>query len=513
MKNNNRIIAFVVVLTLLVSLTGCTAVVPEQDKFVTTFFDGVSDENHTDIEVSKKPISDGDELYDEDLSYVLIYNPQIYDEQKKNSSSNLKTGDFGSQIEVGLYRGDSLQEESKYTYTTPDDFIDDFDYSGINSDQNRAPGLEAIYKKGDKKDFYCFDSSSSMNRIVETFECKYDGDYCYVWTCDTSLSIDLINKYGEEFDKNIYEELVDTFGQPRFTEDSGKVHLLYYPMTDGLLGVFFTLDIFSSSEMDERTRKEYGANTDHAIVSINSDIIQYVDDKVIYATMAHEFQHLINASNTIDSLKLMGTWINESMSGFIEEKIYNGSKAADGHIDSFLDSDRIRNGQSLYNFDSGMYDIGVYGSVYFFAEYLADLAGDDIFSKIHSYWKESSTSKTADAEAIMNSVSSKVQKNIAESIEYNNEIDFDSDEEEWLSKLTLDFYISTLNSDDIAAFENIKPTMLLYDEIDSAEIEGGGRIIVAVKDNSFKIPDGADDGLIYVGLNDDFEVITEYLCK
>ena len=83
-----------------------------------------------------------------------------------------------------------------------------------------------------------------------------------------------------------------------------------------------------------------------------------------------------------------------------------------------------------------------------------------------------------------------------------------------MSKLILDFYVSVLsNRDDIDEFENIKPEALLYDEINEAEIEGGGRIIVAVNDTTFDIPDEADSGLVYVGLDEDFEVVTPFVCS
>lgn len=58
-------------------------------------------------------------------------------------------------------------------------------------------------------------------------------------------------------------------------------------------------------------------------------------------------------------------------------------------------------------------------------------------------------------------------------------------------------------------FENVKRSSLLYDETEPADIEGGGRIIVALKLGEFEIPKDADEGLIYVGLNSEFEVVTK----
>ena len=49
---------------------------------------------------------------------------------------------------------------------------------------------------------------------------------------------------------------------------------------------------------------------------------------------------------------------------------------------------------------------------------------------------------------------------------------------------------------------------LLYDEINPADIQGGGRVIAATMDGTFEIPDDADYGLIYIGLDADFKPVT-----
>jgi hypothetical protein len=234
----------------------------------------------------------------------------------------------------------------------------------------------------------------------------------------------------------------------------------------------------------------------------------------MYGTMAHEFQHLICASNYFSTANeaWCRTWLNEAMSGYIEEELYEGAKDEAGHYSSFNKSDLIRRGQSLYNFRTGYDDIGVYGSVYYFSQYLSEIAGDDVFSEIHEYWRESYSDTLCEAEAIMNAVPKSVKLEINSFIEYPDEVRFESSAEEWMSKLTLDFYLKMLSEDtDIDAFENIDRSSLIYDERDGTTIQGGGRIIVSVKDAEFEVPSDADNGLIYVGLDKDFEVITGYV--
>ena len=54
---------------------------------------------------------------------------------------------------------------------------------------------------------------------------------------------------------------------------------------------------------------------------------------------------------------------------------------------------------------------------------------------------------------------------------------------------------------------------LLYDSLMEANIEGGGRLIMAVKDGQFQIPANADKGLVYVGLNENMEIVTNICCN
>ena len=84
-----------------------------------------------------------------------------------------------------------------------------------------------------------------------------------------------------------------------------------------------------------------------------------------------------------------------------------------------------------------------------------------------------------------------------------------------MSKLTLFFYLSTFTKDPSTpeAYREIVLPYLLYDSLMEAEIEGGGRIVFATKDGKFQIPQDADPGLIFVGLNEDLEVVTNFVCS
>lgn len=507
------IISLLLIFAMLLSLAACGEGSSDKPKKETDkngdVIEAEPEEEETGIEVVEDDV-----LEDDDLAYVLIYNPLIYDENKLKDKSQLSTGDFGSQIEVSGSRGDGLDEESQLGSISQAQLNANIMWDEINLDGNRAEPMGVDYEEGDEREFYCYTSDSMDSRIKKEFECVYAGEYCYIWS-DGDMDADDLEEYGEEFDDEIYEEVVETFGEPRFVGETGKVNLMFYPMMNGLGGCFCGLDIFSEDEVNSRLVEKYGYNTNHAMVHINSRYAEQSSMKTwVYGTMAHEFQHLICASNsfhTTDDIWCR-TWLNESMSGYIEEELYEGSKEDGGHIRAFNKSGLIRNGQSLYNFTTTQGDIGVYGSVYYFAEYLNDLAGDDVFSGVHEYWRESYSDTLCEGEALMNAVPKSVKKEINRLIEYPNAVKFDNDAEEWMSKLVLDFYIKMLSEDtDIDAFEDIDREDILYDNRDGTNIEGGGRIIVAVKDGEFEVPSDAESGLIYVGLDKDFNVITGYI--
>lgn len=498
-----RIVAMMLVLMLSLTFAACkgSSEAPAEEK------------NNKEYEEATKP-ADLDVLEDDDLSYVLIYNPNIYNPNTGSTANNLETGYLGTQIDTDSSRADGLEEEEDTGYATiaQGSLPGDISLFDVEIDANKADPMGVDYEEGDEHEFF-YGYPSNTDRDSQDFECVYAGEYCYVWSDGSADESDLID-YGEEFDDNIYEDVVEEFGQPRFVGETGKVNLLFYPFDEyGVMGFFANVDGFAEGELEGSGGYEDFANYNHAIIHFNTEYLS--DEDLAYPTMAHEFQHLINFSNAFKTVQqvVCDTWLNEAMSGYIEEKLYPGSKEAEGHISSFNKSKLIRNGQSMYNFATTSSDIGVYGSVYYFTEYLKDLAGDDVFVDFSEYWTDSYSDTLHVAEALENSVSTNVANEVNKIIDYGDAIDFDSESEEWMSKLVLNFYLTLLSKDtDIDAFEGIKHSRLLFDDIDGADIEGGGRIIVSV-DGSFEIPEDADNGLVYVGLDEDFNVITEFVFK
>ena len=478
---------------------------------------------HSSEEETKPVNSEKDKtglFSDDTLSYVMIYNPTIYSEQKEYDTSFLNTGDFNAmQIDVITDRADNSEENNHTLNTITTGYVDAVSsFDVITPESNKSSSLtEKTYSVDDVASFYYYSDLDNSERESDSFTCMYAGSSCYIWSNNPSVDYDYANKLGKEFDIN-YDKITRTFGTPRFCENSGKINFLFYEFPSStVLGLASSYDIYASYEVSESEITKYGLNTDHALVHINSIVCEYDDlfDSTV-ATMAHEVQHCISYSTYLSSYSEtpIGVWLDEAMSGYIEEIVSPGTKTIDGHYEAFNESNQIRTGQSLYNFSTAT-DIGVYGSVYLFSEYLASSnGGGAVFSNIHDYWRSSYSDTISDAEAIFNSVSDSTREEIDKLIEYPDYISFSSTKEEWMSKLTLDFYLNYLNKNSrINNFSKITQTALLYNNLSGTDIEGGGRIIVAVKNGEFEIPENADKGLVYVGLDKNFKQITEIVCK
>lgn len=474
-----------------------------------------------DVDASSVPVETLPLLYTDVVAndftpvrYVMIYNPDIYDPNSFYNST-LNTGSIGTQVEVDMNRGGLTTLPENLTISQ-DELYEGLDQIG-RLEGDRASGFAPVYSVGDTHVFYGCDASNINARVARSFTCRYTGTYCNIWVADVKLSDKLVQEYGMEFDSYVYESVVGAFGPARFTDNGGKVNLLFYDLPSNIGGFFHTYDLFASNEVMPSDITYYGLNTDQAILHINGNFADYnVYPQLktyMKSTLAHEFQHLICASNAFETVNFTfcDSWINEAMSGYIEELLYPGVKEdSSGHLSAFLWSDMVRNGQSLYNFATGYNDIGVYGSVYLYSTYLAQLAGDDVFSNFHRYWRSSYSDTLSVPEALANSVPMDTYYAVDASITFPKSVVFESEYEAWMSKLTLQFYLDLLDKEttDPASFNAVSGMDLLYNEINPAFIEGGGRIIIALSGDSYQIPKDADDGLVYIGLDKDFNVVT-----
>lgn len=463
-----------------------------------------------DGSLTSRPVANAS-ANDTAVSYVLIYNPYVYNENSQTNPT-LYTGNFSSQIEVSMDRADGLETPLDYTPISVADVNRDFPLDKADTSGIRAEVMLTPYTAGAQHQFYT--STGSSQSILKSFTCLYTGTHCNVWvSSDASLSYEDAKFYATEFDTNIYQNCVNLFGTPRFSNNGGKVNLLFTPMQQGLLGFARVADIFAAGEYSDADVSTYGMNLNHAIIHLSSNYASNRDD--IKRTLAHELQHQIVFSGAFENPNMLypNTWINEAMSAYIEDYLYPGSKL--GYIDVYNTSSCVRHGQSLYNFtthqDYFSNDIGPYGSVYLYESYIERWAFFDAFTRFHKYYRTYNNNLN-DATGLKGTFSLYIQ-NAVDNIADFSSLGFASKDEEWLSKFTLRFYLDMLVYDyaDPAEFQYVKPESLVYDRLMPANIEGGGRIIVAVKNGSYNVPTDASKGLVYVGLNKDFVPVTNCL--
>ena len=454
----------------------------------------------------------------DDISYVMIYNPDTFNPNSEINTT-LSTGDFSKWIDTGTNRaGDEQQAEPKYGSVAQKSVKELLGGKDIDFPEDRAGFIQNSYKVGQVKKFNYEETNGE-------FECMYAGDKCNVWIL-TSVTAgrDEAEKIGKEFDEKIYDKDVEMFGEPRYADEGGKIQLLFHPMSqEGVLGYFNTSEILTTTEAIYLDCPVNSLNLDDGYLHINAAMLGKNLFTIICSTLAHEFQHMINASDLFEGgTGFADVWLNEAMSGYAEEKLYPGSQKEEGYDLAIDFSGLVRHGQSMYNFNTtdeyDMLDVGVYGSVYLFAEYLADRAGEDVFHSIHDNFRQSPASNQismqlpSTAEILAKSVPESFYQEIDEKYTYSADIQLDSKGDEWVSKLLLDFYLTVVASDAKApaAFTNFYHIdFLLYDEIGAADLEGGGRVIFATKSGEFDVPANADKPLVYIGFDKDFKPVTD----
>lgn len=503
--------------------TSINAAITPDDLGVTFFGSGLElSQNIDSSKVAKDPISVGIDgsITINNVNYVMIYNPLVYSENYSEGTVNpnyLYTGDFSSEVVLPGSKAD-LGEENDYFGATmsPAQFLGMIQEAPELVRDGVKAGMDPVHYEGESFEFYHRDTDM-VTRIKSEFECVYEGEYCYVWSLDGCVSKKDATEFGESFDDDIFEQEIETFGTARFTENGGKVNIIFRPLPGNLGGYFDPYDLFSKAEFGAYGPDAYACNSDHAIIFINSNLIESNFDEA-KVTIAHEFQHLICQTDIFfySETPQMETWLNESMSAYAEELIFPGAGVdISGKNQWFCISDLYRNGQSLYNFYNDMDDIGCYGAVYLFAKYFDFLALEDGPLNLHNYWRESYSADVTAAEAIYNITPDKNQDIINQSYVYPDTLsdEFDSEYDEWMSKVTLDFYIATADAEfcNLEMYEKEMHLLYLYNSLDPAEIEGGGRIMVATKNGSFTIPEDSDTNLVYIGFDQDFNVVSGFV--
>ncbi|MFX3616164.1 MAG: Ig-like domain-containing protein [Sporolactobacillus sp.] len=222
---------------------------------------------------------------------------------------------------------------------------------------------------GQVKKFWVYNlNSGTSKQIAATL--VYQGSRSLVWVKGSSFSSADATAIGREFDTKIYPLDVSLFGDPSDVDGNGKINLLYYPIDDGAgadggiaSGYFDPNDLTGDKQANH-------SETLYVDTSQTENFGQNDELSGMSATLAHEFQHLINFNQNVlvEKHSPMSTWLNEGLS-MAAEQTYSGKLLQD-RIDYYNSDSGIGRGLSLLKWSDSGDDLGNYSLAYLFVQYL-----------------------------------------------------------------------------------------------------------------------------------------------
>ncbi|MCG8570434.1 MAG: hypothetical protein MJB14_09865 [Spirochaetes bacterium] len=284
-------------------------------------------------------------------------------------------------------------------------------------------GENTAYSVGDTKDFWVKEvtwgsanNNHDNNRLSETWiqmtcTLRAIGDHCYIWiadkdytsssssTTDNQITQSRANQLRDKFEV-IFDLNTNIFGYEFGGGPGGDggrdqdqhISIVAYDIDNDydrdsdygyVVGYFWAKDFFTQAEIDS-----YGLD-----IKTNYGEIFYIDsryanvkEKVIYSTLAHEYQHMIHFNEkTVEQDLSSSTWYNE-MCSMVAEDLLNDALELD-----FAGSPRKR----LIGLNESYYESGVidwldgnhtlksYASAYGFGNFLARYyGGAQMFSQL-----------------------------------------------------------------------------------------------------------------------------------
>jgi large repetitive protein len=215
----------------------------------------------------------------------------------------------------------------------------------------------------------------------------YEGEHCIIYRENGEedyLSDSLAVTLGQDFDNNINNQIINSFGNPSDVDRNGKIVLLALDIRDGfsgsggyVAGYFDPTNTYSANT--------YAASNEKDMLYLDTyPGLDGADTSTFRETMAHEYQHLINYYQKVfvQNVGEFDLWINEGMSS-AAEKIYAGAQIT-SKIQQYSEGiGGIENGR---NFISWTGDLDSYATVYLFFQWLGlqSSQGDAVYKTIMS---------------------------------------------------------------------------------------------------------------------------------
>lgn len=236
---------------------------------------------------------------------------------------------------------------------------------------------------GDKKTFRVpsrTESCSQFKTINAT--ARFIGNRAIIYTDDASPANGFTNNdlitIATEFDDLIYPTGTEYFGTPQDLDENSRIIILYTPEVNKLTqsgnpdsfvgGFFFAGDLFPTAECPQSNRAElfYALAPDpDGTINGNKRTAAEVRQGT-RGTIAHEFQHMINASERIrhpQTIDLESVWLDEALAHFAED--LNGRRLRGlNETGNYTFEQLTNNGIQVNDFNSFFYQnfarLGIY---------------------------------------------------------------------------------------------------------------------------------------------------------
>lgn len=422
---------------------------------------------------------------------VLVYNPLPYREKE----NMLFSGTFPKPAEAEPTEGTPL-------FT-----------AGLHK---TGKDMSISKKNPNTYDFWVCTDLTTYQYDKRTFRLAKEGEHCCIWVPENdtvSFTDDQTTEMLNEFENVIYPSNTDRFGGFRDLNGDGKLHIVTYAMNSlSVCGFFDSYDLYSREEIQEIDPDDCESYNCLPIINVNARMADR--NKIVYGTLAHEFQHLILRSAVLASPAnagllgkedTIGVWLNEGFSMAAEEFAYPGSVAEQGYLDAFEKSDKVRIGMSYQNFDATSSDVGAYGQSFLFSDYLRTQGGEDVYSGVLDYWRSAETlSALTEGSAIRSQLDAETIVALQSICTYSDTVNaaLGTEDEILLSKIALAFRLAILLKEQTGVYSIRTPEASIPEYTGSGrKIEGGGALLLSCS-GCFEVPADADSGLLFVGIKD-----------
>lgn len=343
----------------------------------------------------------------------------------------------------------------------------------------------------DSRTFYAYNYQSGTYGDAVTARLAYIGTSAEVWVEDNNPKVvvtdEMAAKMGMEFDASIYTLIRENYYTESDVNGDGKVAMLCYDIQDNYAGAgtSYTGGYFAGNDL---TTQRYSNQMELIYAdtwpTMGTDPSS-PDVSKVYSTMAHEFQHMVNANrNQLEEKSNMDTWLNEALSMSAED-LYEGVQT--DRISYYNKSTGVKNGRSLLDWNSGNEVLANYALSYLFSQYLSAQVDEALGAGSQvKIFKEIIMDDSGGYQAVENVVKKYIDKNLS------------------FSKLMTNFRAALLRKDDMGyygfggrpEFDAIQTP--LYSG-GTKTLEGGGAVVKAIA-APFTNPGDCGINITYLGL-------------